>query len=56
VRQCAEAGAAVLCAGGTPEDLAGWQARAAALGGHLDTSGPYARLLLPLFDDPEGDR
>jgi hypothetical protein len=52
----AEAGSAVVTAGGTPEDLPGWQARAAALGGHLDTSGPCARLLLPLLDDSEGDR
>ena len=52
-----ETGAAVVTAGGTPDDLPSWTARASALGGRLDTSGPAARLLLPLLDDdPEGDR
>ena len=38
-------------------DLSGWAARAAALGGHLDASGPTSRLLLPLTrNDNEGDR
>ncbi len=55
----AEAGCAVVVAGGTPEDLAGWTARATALGGALHTDGPQARLLLPLdetpLDDPSED-
>ncbi len=46
----AEGGSAVLDAGGTPDDLPGWTARANALGGRLDSSGPTARLLLPLDD------
>lgn len=43
-----EGGCAVVEAGGTPDDLPGWAARAGALGGRLDTSGPAARLRLPL--------
>ena len=57
----AEGPFAVVTAGGAPEDLPGWSARAAAVGGRLDLHGPVARLLLPLNQapldhDPEGDR
>ena len=45
-----DGGCAVVEAGGCPEDLSGWIARATALGGQLDTGGSAARLLLPLDD------
>lgn len=54
VRLSETGGFAVLTAGGAPEDVPGWAARAAALGGTLDLSGPCARLLLPL-DPPDLD-
>lgn len=53
VRLTAGAGSAVLDAGGIPDDLIGWTARATALGGHLDATGPSAHLLLPLDDAPD---
>ena len=53
----AAAGAASVTGTRTPEDVPGWSARAAAVGGTLDTSGAVARLLLPLDTaDPEDDR
>lgn len=48
---------AVVTAGGTPQDLTGWTARALALGGLLVTDEPCARLLLPLeTDTPKDER
>lgn len=55
VRLSLEGGAAVVEAGGAPDDLPGWTARATALGGRLDTGGPVARLLLPLDLAPDTD-
>ena len=53
--------AALTVDGGVLAEPAGWAARAAVLGGRLDTSSGSARLLLPLTlsvidSDPEGDR
>lgn len=48
--------AALSVAGADLPEPAGWAVRAAALGGHLDRSGPTPRLLLPLLDDREDDR
>ena len=48
-----QGGEAVVTGGAVPDDVDGWTARAAALGGSLDTSGSVARLLLPLAPDPE---
>lgn len=55
VRLAVDGRHAVLDAGGTPDDVPGWVARATALGGRLDTSGPTTRLLLPLDDHPIDD-
>lgn len=53
--------AALTVTGGTLADATGWTARAAAVGGRLDSAGDPACLLLPLNltpldSDPEGDR
>lgn len=51
--------AALTVAGADLADPTAWTARAAALGGRLDSPGDPARLLLPLAPlrfDPEGDR
>lgn len=57
VRVVRAGGWAVVQVDGEVADIAGWSARARAVGGRLDSPGGPARLLLPLPDsDPEGDR
>lgn len=52
-----EGGFAALTVTGSLNDCSAWAARAAALGGRLDTERRALCLLLPLPDtDPEGDR
>lgn len=57
VRLIRDGGCARLSVTGSPADVAGWTARAGALGGRFDVCGDTSRLVLPLTRcEPEGDR